>query len=118
MKGIPHMLGCSGGQEWNKRICAAIWEHVADRPVKAQAIGPYGVWKRSDESSRLAVQSTGAPIHLPAHHRRLRGGRIYCQAATANPIALATKNPSTWGTSPSLNDLPNQRSISVVVRRA
>ncbi len=39
-------------------------------------------------------------------------------AATADPMALASKNPSTWETSPSLNNLPNHRSIKPVVRSA
>src|SRR5262245_38714814 len=39
-------------------------------------------------------------------------------AATTDPMALASKNPSTWETTPSLNDLPNHRSINAVVRSA
>ena len=37
-------------------------------------------------------------------------------AAMAAPTALAAKNPSTWNTSSSLNERPNQRSTSQAVR--
>ena len=91
---------------------------------------------RRGGSSRTASAnpiSSGATVTMPSEHdanqRRHTVGadavgwtRLTATAAPtaaiAAPTAVATRNPSTWDTSSSLNALPNQRSISHAVRRA
>jgi hypothetical protein len=96
-------------------------------PSNSSARG--GTWR----TASAIPTSSGATATMPSRQepnqtrQKVKGSTVDSRratriaapvAATADPMALASKNPSTWETPASLNSLPNHRSIKPVVRSA